>query len=39
MPHAHFELVPGGHAPWLDNTEACARVVASFLDHTRAAAA
>ena len=38
MPQGRFELVPGGHEPWLDNTEASARVVASFLDHARAAA-
>jgi pimeloyl-ACP methyl ester carboxylesterase len=34
-----FELVPGGHEPWLDNPDACSRVIAGFLDHARAAAA
>jgi pimeloyl-ACP methyl ester carboxylesterase len=24
MPHGNFEVVAGGHSPWLDDPEACA---------------
>jgi pimeloyl-ACP methyl ester carboxylesterase len=31
MPNARFELVPGGHEPWLDDLEACAERISAFL--------
>jgi hypothetical protein len=31
MPHAHFELVPGGHAAWLDDAEAVAERIRGFV--------
>jgi pimeloyl-ACP methyl ester carboxylesterase len=39
IPRGQFELVPGGHEPWLDHPERCSGVIASFLDHSRTAAA
>jgi pimeloyl-ACP methyl ester carboxylesterase len=29
--NAHFEVVSGGHEPWLDDLEPCAQVVSAFL--------
>jgi pimeloyl-ACP methyl ester carboxylesterase len=31
IPGARFALVPGGHEPWLDDPEACAKVITEFL--------
>ncbi|HVT38194.1 MAG TPA: alpha/beta hydrolase [Gemmatimonadaceae bacterium] len=31
MPNARFEVVPGGHEPWLDDLETCAELVSAFL--------
>lgn len=31
IPNAHFEVVPGGHEPWLDDPEPCAQLVSAFL--------
>jgi pimeloyl-ACP methyl ester carboxylesterase len=31
IPNARFELVPGGHEPWLDDLETCADRVSHFL--------
>jgi 2-hydroxy-6-oxonona-2,4-dienedioate hydrolase/4,5:9,10-diseco-3-hydroxy-5,9,17-trioxoandrosta-1(10),2-diene-4-oate hydrolase len=31
-PRSEFHLVPGGHAPWLDDPEAVARPVGRFID-------
>ena len=31
IPHGRFELVPGGHEPWLDDLESTAQNIASFL--------
>jgi pimeloyl-ACP methyl ester carboxylesterase len=31
MPNAGFELVPGGHEPWLDDVEVCAQTLAETL--------
>lgn len=31
MPRGSFALVPGGHEPWLDDAEPCARAVGDFL--------
>lgn len=33
MPNARFEVVPGGHEPWLDDLEVCAELVSAFLLH------
>jgi len=31
IPRAKFELVPGGHEPWLDDLEPTARLIGSFM--------
>jgi pimeloyl-ACP methyl ester carboxylesterase len=31
IPNARFELVPGGHEPWLDDPDACARPIRAFV--------
>jgi pimeloyl-ACP methyl ester carboxylesterase len=31
MPNARFEVVPGGHEPWLDDLGACSGIVSAFL--------
>jgi len=31
IPNAHFALVPGGHAPWLDDVAPCSREIEAFL--------
>jgi pimeloyl-ACP methyl ester carboxylesterase len=30
MPHSRFEVVLGGHEPWLDDLEACANLISAF---------
>lgn len=30
LPHSRFEVVSGGHEPWLDDLEACARLISVF---------
>jgi pimeloyl-ACP methyl ester carboxylesterase len=30
LPHSRFELVSGGHEPWLDDLDVCARLIAAF---------
>lgn len=30
LPHSRFELVCGGHEPWLDDLDACASLIAAF---------
>ena len=34
IPNVRFELVPGGHEPWLDDLEPTAKAVSSFLEET-----
>lgn len=36
IPSSRFELVPGGHEPWLDDLDSTALHVVSFLDRTPA---
>jgi pimeloyl-ACP methyl ester carboxylesterase len=31
MPHARFEVLPGGHEPWLDDLDRCADRISRFL--------
>jgi pimeloyl-[acyl-carrier protein] methyl ester esterase len=31
MPNSRFEVVPGGHLPWLDDAQLCADLVSDFL--------
>jgi pimeloyl-ACP methyl ester carboxylesterase len=31
MPNARFEVVEGGHIPWLDNLERCVEPMQTFL--------
>lgn len=31
IPGAHLAVVPGGHAPWLDDTSSCATLLGDFL--------
>jgi pimeloyl-ACP methyl ester carboxylesterase len=35
MPNARFEVVPGGHEPWMDDLETCAELVSAFLSQPR----
>ena len=30
LPHGRFEVVAGGHEPWLDDLDACASLIAAF---------
>lgn len=30
MPHSRFEVVSGGHEPWLDDPDACAKLISAF---------
>jgi pimeloyl-ACP methyl ester carboxylesterase len=30
LPHSRFEVVSGGHEPWLDNLDACASLISAF---------
>lgn len=30
MPHGRFEIVSGGHEPWLDNLEVCTSLISAF---------
>jgi hypothetical protein len=30
MPRSRFEVVSGGHEPWLDNLEACISLISAF---------
>jgi pimeloyl-ACP methyl ester carboxylesterase len=30
MPRSRFEVVPGGHEPWLDDLEVCTRLISGF---------
>jgi pimeloyl-ACP methyl ester carboxylesterase len=31
LPNARFEVLPGGHEPWLDSPQSCAELVSAFL--------
>jgi len=33
MPNARFEVLPGGHEPWLDDLQPCGELVRAFLPH------
>jgi pimeloyl-ACP methyl ester carboxylesterase len=33
MPHSRFEVVAGGHEPWLDDLDACANLITTFHAH------
>ena len=35
IPKARFELVPGGHEPWLEDLESTARPISSFIEENR----
>ncbi len=35
IPNARFELVPGGHEPWLEDLQSTAKPIASFLEENR----
>jgi hypothetical protein len=30
MPHSQFEIVCGGHEPWLDDLDVCASLISAF---------
>lgn len=38
LPHASLDVVPGGHAPWLDSADAIARSLRPFLERHTATA-
>jgi pimeloyl-ACP methyl ester carboxylesterase len=31
IPGAHFEIVPGGHEPWIDDLDSCSSAIGQFL--------
>jgi pimeloyl-ACP methyl ester carboxylesterase len=35
IPNARFELVPGGHEPWLEDLQSTAKPISSFLEEKR----
>ena len=35
MPHSRFEIVSGGHEPWLDDFEACTSLITAFQSDQR----
>jgi pimeloyl-ACP methyl ester carboxylesterase len=35
IPNARFEVVPGGHLPWLDDPQGCANLISDFFRSSR----